>query len=137
MDISFNCAICFNNIELNKLVNTTCNHKYCNTCFFKWIYSNKTCPLCRHVIVNDPTIEEKRLLEELRQVYQWEYEHLERLEHNIQLKEETVLLHTDAVKKLEEQKKNITKYIENFNRVIAQKEYNNNRRRNIRGLFFT
>ena len=42
-----------------------------------------------------------------------------------------------GLKKLEEQKKNITKYIENFNRVIAQKEYNNNRRRNIRGLFFT
>jgi len=137
MDISRNCAICFNNIEIDKLVNTTCNHQYCNTCFFKWIYSNKTCPLCRHVIINDPTSEETQKLEELRQLYEWEYEHLETLEKTIQLKEGTILLQSNTIAQLENQKKNIMNYIQNSNRSISLREYNQNRRRNRGSLFFT
>lgn len=137
MDISRNCAICFNNIEIDKLVNTTCNHQYCNTCFFKWIYANKTCPLCRHVIINDPTSEVTQKLEELRQLYEWEYEHLETLENTILQKEDTILLQSNTIERLENQKKNIMKYIQTSNRTILLREYNQNRRRNRGSLFFT
>ena len=53
MDISHNCSICYNDIPINKLVNTSCNHIFCNTCFFRWMYDNKTCPICRHQMIKE------------------------------------------------------------------------------------
>ena len=42
------CGVCWEAIELGKSVGTPCNHTYCTTCFFKWIKTHNTCPLCRH-----------------------------------------------------------------------------------------
>ena len=41
------CAICYNNFGIDKIVNTRCGHTYCNDCFFRWLKGNVTCAMCR------------------------------------------------------------------------------------------
>ena len=41
------CGICYNQITIDKIVNTRCNHQFCNACFFRWMRGNVTCPMCR------------------------------------------------------------------------------------------
>lgn len=44
---SLNCIVCYEKLDINNIVNTQCDHKYCWECFFKWIKQNPTCPYCR------------------------------------------------------------------------------------------
>jgi hypothetical protein len=44
-----NCAICQNEIDMEKSVLTSCDHRFCSTCFFKWLEKKSNCPLCRKV----------------------------------------------------------------------------------------
>jgi hypothetical protein len=44
-----NCAICQNEIDIEKSVLTSCDHRFCSTCFFKWLEKKSNCPLCRKV----------------------------------------------------------------------------------------
>jgi len=46
------CGVCWEGIELGKSVGTPCSHTYCTTCFFKWIKTHNTCPLCRHDMIS-------------------------------------------------------------------------------------
>lgn len=41
------CGICYNQFDIDKIVNTRCNHQFCNKCFFRWMRTNVTCPMCR------------------------------------------------------------------------------------------
>ena len=41
------CTVCYEILDINNIVNTQCNHKYCWECFFKWIKTNPSCPYCR------------------------------------------------------------------------------------------
>ena len=136
MDISFNCAVCYKDIAINKLVNTTCNHQYCNTCFFRWIFNNRNCPLCRHKIVSKPNAEESNALAELRRLYEWEYQLLMELQSKIEEKEDINRQLTMDTQQLQIQKNNLTIYIANANRAIRQHEYQRNRNRNRLGTMF-
>ena len=44
---SLKCIVCYEKLDVNNIVNTQCDHKYCWECFFKWIKTNPTCPYCR------------------------------------------------------------------------------------------
>lgn len=138
MDISHNCSICYNDIPINKLVNTSCNHIFCNTCFFRWMYDNKTCPICRHQMVKDSTREERIELGQLRQLYEWEYEHLQELQTKIEGNENIITELSDNIKTLETQKKNLSDFINRANYSLREREYQRNRNRGRRhGLFLT
>ena len=41
------CCVCYNHTSYLNIVNTPCNHNVCSTCFFRWIRTNPTCPMCR------------------------------------------------------------------------------------------
>jgi len=41
------CDICYVDLTFDNIVTSTCNHQFCNTCFFRWIEVNATCPSCR------------------------------------------------------------------------------------------
>ena len=41
------CGICYNEFNIDKIVNTRCGHTFCNDCFFRWMKGNVTCALCR------------------------------------------------------------------------------------------
>ena len=61
--INRECSVCFEDIDINKIVTTDCNHTFCNTCFFKWIRVNSNCPTCRKdfgISKKDNNIEEQR-----------------------------------------------------------------------------
>ena len=41
------CCVCYNETSFSNVVNTPCNHNVCSTCFFRWIKTNPSCPMCR------------------------------------------------------------------------------------------
>lgn len=46
------CAVCYTSLNVENIVNTTCNHKYCKKCFFRWMKTSPSCPLCRKNLVS-------------------------------------------------------------------------------------
>lgn len=49
-DITRQCSICLDTIELNKLTITDCNHVFCKDCLLKNMHISNKCPLCRQKI---------------------------------------------------------------------------------------
>ena len=47
VDTKMECIMCTENLTLKNIVNTECNHQFCNECFWKWTKANNTCPFCR------------------------------------------------------------------------------------------
>ena len=62
------CSICFDNLKnimkninnqsnlrtkINIPVRTTCGHKYCRDCLYKWLSQNKNCPVCNNRFEED------------------------------------------------------------------------------------
>ncbi len=46
--INDSCIICFNNIPVESLCKTNCNHIYCKECLHTWFdRGNIECPMCR------------------------------------------------------------------------------------------
>ena len=41
------CNVCYKNLNLENSVKTICNHFFCSNCFFRWLSTNNTCPMCR------------------------------------------------------------------------------------------
>lgn len=46
-ELNTECSICLQNIKY--IVNTVCNHSFCDDCLTQHLLHNKTCPLCRMV----------------------------------------------------------------------------------------
>ena len=46
------CSVCYKTLDITNVVNTTCNHTYCKKCFFRWMKSRTTCPMCRKNLVS-------------------------------------------------------------------------------------
>ena len=46
------CNVCYNNLNIENSVKTSCNHYFCSTCFFRWLLTNNTCPMCRNDFCN-------------------------------------------------------------------------------------
>ena len=84
------CLICTEELNIETVVNTPCNHCFCKTCFWKWTKQKNTCPICRQSLM--ATTEEMMELMELRNlldhrsiiVKQVEeaYMKLEQIDHN-------------------------------------------------------
>ena len=71
----FNCSICYSELTLNNAVTTNCNHKYCNTCFFRWLETNATCAICRAPLNSKTNLTDAQLDREYDNCYQ-RYQHL-------------------------------------------------------------
>ena len=92
------CVICLNELHnTNEILTTPCNHKFHSSCFLKWMYAHKDCPLCRGQLIKNPTQDEEAYLFQLRQRIEWEtiiYENcIEQKKHmdkKIKEKEETL-----------------------------------------------
>ena len=57
------CSICYEDLTVENSVATPCNHKFCRTCFFKWLHESTTCPMCRNNYVEYTEWDYKRPLE--------------------------------------------------------------------------
>ena len=69
------CGICYVDLTLDNSVKTNCNHYFCNTCFFRWIEVNATCPQCRAPIDSNTNLTDDQLDREMSDVYM-HYHHL-------------------------------------------------------------
>ena len=59
------CAICKEEIDINKRVITSCNHVFHSECFFKWLKKKANCPVCRTVFKEPNSYEIEQEREEL------------------------------------------------------------------------
>ena len=57
------CPICYENLTIDNVMNLTCKHKLCNTCYYNWTdnQGKNTCPCCRNQLYSKVISE--RLLE--------------------------------------------------------------------------
>ena len=63
------CGICYKDLTMETNVTTNCNHHFCNTCFFRWIEVNATCPCCRAPIDSKTNLTDEQLNIEYTEVY--------------------------------------------------------------------
>ena len=47
MEETKKCNVCYDELKLENSVKTVCNHFFCSDCFFRWMLTNNTCPMCR------------------------------------------------------------------------------------------
>jgi len=72
-DVLVLCAICIENIEINEWYKELpkCEHFFHADCIDRWLRMRATCPVCRHIVLNEDTernIEESRFPEDWRRV---------------------------------------------------------------------
>jgi len=63
------CGICYTDLHLDNSVSTICQHKFCNKCFFRWITTNATCPMCREPVDSKTNLTDDQLHREMSDVY--------------------------------------------------------------------
>ena len=64
------CGVCYKDLTMETNVTTNCNHHFCNTCFFRWIEVNATCPCCRAPIDSKTNLTDEQLNREYGEVYE-------------------------------------------------------------------
>ena len=47
---SYECGVCYETLTMDTNIVTKCDHHFCKKCFYRWIETNATCPLCREPI---------------------------------------------------------------------------------------
>lgn len=50
------CSVCYVDLTVKNIVNTKCNHIFCQECFWKWADENNSCPMCRGTIISKSNI---------------------------------------------------------------------------------
>tara|TARA_Y100001970_G_C14249921_1_gene871058 strand:+ start:1569 stop:2042 length:474 start_codon:yes stop_codon:yes gene_type:complete len=50
------CSICYEKLILENSMVTPCKHFFCSKCFFRWIKTKNTCPMCRQDLINQERI---------------------------------------------------------------------------------
>ena len=64
------CSVCYIDLTTDNIVNTSCNHKFCNKCFFKWIKVQARCPMCRKHFRTDVDLTDEEITRESSEIYQ-------------------------------------------------------------------
>ena len=96
------CGVCYKDLTIDDIVNTKCNHRFCNTCFFRWIEVNATCPCCRAPIDSNTNLTDEQLDREMQEVYLGYTELLQRNQGQLKLNEESRVTYYDLRDKTSE-----------------------------------
>ena len=67
--VGHSCGICYRELHVGNSVTTMCKHEFCNTCFFRWIATNATCPMCREPVDSKTNLTDEQLRREMSNVY--------------------------------------------------------------------
>ena len=88
---SYDCGVCYKELNMDDNVVTKCNHHYCKDCFYRWIQTNASCPMCRTPITSNAHLTEDQLQMEISEEYAHYVDVLTRsniiLRSNMRLKE--------------------------------------------------
>jgi hypothetical protein len=60
-DEIYECAVCYKQLNMRNNVVTKCGHHYCSKCFYRWIQTNASCPLCRTPITSNAHLTPEQL----------------------------------------------------------------------------
>lgn len=86
------CTICMEDIAIDKIVTTRCNHHFCHDCFWTWCKKNNSCPNCRSDLMEKDRKAEmdlENLLErrdEIRTRIEEYYEESDDIKHVIEIR---------------------------------------------------
>lgn len=53
LPVSYDCTICLSALNIGNTRQTTCGHSFHKNCIEEWLLHNNTCPVCRHILVDD------------------------------------------------------------------------------------
>lgn len=116
------CSVCYGELTLKNLVMTSCDHTYCNTCFFRWLRTNNTCAMCRKDFLNDD-LQRDTLGTLSIELYDLHLRSKELMEKNVNLIKETRRLNKEIDRKDKELKQKI-KLDSKYNKKIQESKYN-------------
>ena len=143
MDLSDDCPICLKTINIKEGVRTPCNHFFCSYCFFKWVYSNKKCPLCRKQLIRDLLDSERETLEWLKENQNYAQEELLELTHKnnildsiLKKKKEKMIKKKTEFNKLNINYNQLKNQIIQINNIQNRRIYNNNKQRSMGSMGF-
>ena len=80
---SYECAVCYKTLTMDTNVVTKCDHHFCKTCFYRWIQTNASCPLCRSLIDSNAHLSPDQLEMALSTEYAY-YMHVLEKANNLQ-----------------------------------------------------
>lgn len=80
---SYECAVCYKTLTMDTNVVTKCDHHFCKTCFYRWIQTNASCPLCRTLIDSNAHLSPEQLEMTLSTEYAY-YMHVLEKANNLQ-----------------------------------------------------
>jgi len=80
---SYECAVCYKTLTMDTNVVTKCDHHFCKTCFYRWIQTNASCPLCRTLIDSNAHLSPEQLEMALSTEYAY-YMHVLEKANNLQ-----------------------------------------------------
>ena len=116
------CSICYGELTLKNLVMSSCEHTYCNTCFFRWLQTNNTCAMCRKDFLNDD-LQRDTLATLSIELVDLHLRSTELMKKNVNLIKETRRLKKDLYEKSQELKKKIM-LDTTYEKKIQEKNYN-------------
>ena len=68
---SYDCGVCYKTLTMDDNVVTKCDHHYCKDCFYRWIQTNASCPMCRTPITSNAHLTEDQLQMALSEEYSY------------------------------------------------------------------
>ena len=68
---SYDCGVCYKTLTMDDNVVTKCDHHYCKDCFYRWIQTNASCPMCRTPITSNAHLTEDQLQIALSEEYSY------------------------------------------------------------------
>ena len=93
---SYDCGVCYKTLTMDDNVVTKCSHHYCKDCFYRWIQTNASCPMCRTPITSNAHLTEEQLQMALSEEYSYYVHILEKsnrtLKANLKIQNEFIRL---------------------------------------------
>ena len=75
---TYDCSICYKTLNMDNNVVTKCQHHFCDKCFYRWIQTNASCPICRTPIDTNAHLTQEQLATALSTEYSVYVETLEK-----------------------------------------------------------
>ena len=75
---TYDCSVCYKTLNMDNNVTTKCQHHFCDQCFYRWIQTNASCPMCRTPIDTNTHLTQEQLTTALSIEYRVYVETLEK-----------------------------------------------------------
>ena len=118
------CPVCFKPLFAHNIVNTPCNHNTCSKCFFRWIRTNPTCPMCRLDFTSWDRVTKEDFNTEIKDINNLYKTVLNNLIHSVKEEKEIVSKLFDKKKELKDitescaRRRTMTNFIRGYNHAI-------------------